>query len=145
MFLRISGIREAYLGFPRIRGDVPGIPRGHDPVFRFSPHTRGCSFPAARSDYGESVFPAYAGMFPMLTISSTISSGFPRIRGDVPWSTETCPPRIAFSPHTRGCSASQTGQPKHARVFPAYAGMFRLVTGGESTPRSFPRIRGDVP
>ena len=84
MFLRISGIREAYLGFPRIRGDVPGIPRGHDPVFRFSPHTRGCSFPAARSDYGESVFPAYAGMFRTPHAHPYLRPGFPRIRGDVP-------------------------------------------------------------
>ena len=145
MFLRISGIREAYLGFPRIRGDVPGIPRGHDPVFRFSPHTRGCSYRGLHHRCSGIVFPAYAGMFPMLTISSTISSGFPRIRGDVPWSTETCPPRIAFSPHTRGCSAWSPGANQHQGVFPAYAGMFPKPKGTIRPAYGFPRIRGDVP
>ena len=63
MFLRLSGIREAYLGFPRIRGDVPSKVQDAEAKLQFSPHTRGCSALAARNYRVVVVFPAYAGMF----------------------------------------------------------------------------------
>ena len=50
-----------------------------------------------------------------------------------------------FSPHTRGCSQIQrTGIP-FQYVFPAYAGMFRLLPAMKNCIAGFPRIRGDVP
>ena len=50
------------------------------------------------------VFPAYAGMFPTLTLTIKTPLRFPRIRGDVPGGFELGLVISAFSPHTRGCS-----------------------------------------
>ena len=52
---------------------------------------------------------------------------------------------IRFSPHTRGCSARHVASDQIKKVFPAYAGMFRMLEISIFPPRSFPRIRGDVP
>ena len=84
----------------------------------------------------------------MFRSSSGISfalCSFPRIRGDVPppawsgWKT------VAFSPHTRGCSAGEAREERRKKVFPAYAGMFLAADINASTAQGFPRIRGDVP
>ena len=70
---------------------------------------------------------------------------FPRIRGDVPWTTIGPASTSVFSPHTRGCSFSTTRRSWTAVVFPAYAGMFLPHPTRLTTHPSFPRIRGDVP
>ena len=84
-------------------------------------------------------------MFPRPNPHKSTPNRFPRIRGDVPPSTPTVTWTTKFSPHTRGCSASRHHGASSSRVFPAYAGMFRVCTVyGAARPR-FPRIRGDVP
>ena len=50
-----------------------------------------------------------------------------------------------FSPHTRGCSALTVKPAALVPVFPAYAGMFRLILCFLGHQGRFPRIRGDVP
>ena len=70
---------------------------------------------------------------------------FPRIRGDVPLGGKFSITDEAFSPHTRGCSGHDKANPVRIRVFPAYAGMFRLRCGLYPARSSFPRIRGDIP
>ena len=73
-----------WVGFPRIRGDVPThtewVPLSHW------------------------VFPAYAGMFRRGSQAARLCFGFPRIRGDVPDCDALSKATKAFSPHTRGCS-----------------------------------------
>ena len=92
--------------FPRIRGDVPHqfLPVGSG--LQFSPHTRGCSGFIKMVERRVVVFPAYAGMFRFCTASMISSSGFPRIRGDVPQISVQASRGIPFSPHTRGCSVA---------------------------------------
>ena len=131
--------------FPRIRGDVPALPNSTVVGFQFSPHTRGCSAAGVPVDFGEDVFPAYAGMFRPRPHSSRAPQRFPRIRGDVPTEGCRCLPQSRFSPHTRGCSAAGDPVPVRESVFPAYAGMFRNFFSDISDWDSFPRIRGDVP
>ena len=70
------------------------------------------------------VFPAYAGMFLFTPPISWDSAGFPRIRGDVPVIPHAAKSLGQFSPHTRGCSASEDDSNDDEAVFPAYAGMF---------------------
>ena len=90
---------------------------------------------------------------------------FPRIRGDVPGKADRIADAEKFSPHTRGCSVREivegamSSVSPHTRgcsvayfygihpgrVFPAYAGMFRLSRVSLLLSASFPRIRGDVP
>ena len=91
------------------------------------------------------VFPAYAGMFLIGAIVVLAKVSFPRIRGDVPCFVVTELPSALFSPHTRGCSACPNQGVRKQRVFPAYAGMFRLSNPIVVHRVGFPRIRGDVP
>ena len=131
--------------FPRIRGDVPCATSAITGISMFSPHTRGCSAEALKAQVDYAVFPAYAGMFLQYHLgglqlqvfpayagmfrqpqsAGRRSLGFPRIRGDVPNHERRTVAVPRFSPHTRGCSASDIG-----------------VAVGVS---GFPRIRGDVP
>ena len=134
--------------------------------WRFSPHTRGCSESTWFRNRTGSVFPAYAGMFPIATPGEWRVWGFPRIRGDVPMCRLPPVHATKFSPHTRGCSQLFERSEVSPVVFPAYAGMFRTAathmqyrglfsphTRGCSarqqptcsTVACFPRIRGDVP
>ena len=131
--------------FPRIRGDVPTIPHHHVHGAWFSPHTRGCSGGRRLLRRRALVFPAYAGMFPRARGRGGSVGGFPRIRGDVPLTHTQIQIRLRFSPHTRGCSGYQSSVASSHAVFPAYAGMFRVVHRVCRACRCFPRIRGDVP
>ena len=131
--------------FPRIRGDVPDASSGrtNEPVF--SPHTRGCSCDATLGASEAEVFPAYAGMFLRSVNIPRAVICFPRIRGDVPTDKSKVLLYQVFSPHTRGCSFFAKSFEDATEVFPAYAGMFRLLTYQHSAADGFPRIRGDVP
>ena len=131
--------------FPRIRGDVPAFEGILAAVSQFSPHTRGCSYDSSSSCSRCMVFPAYAGMFRRLKPLYASKNGFPRIRGDVPEFGSISPGQGGFSPHTRGCSVECDHDKIWLKVFPAYAGMFRIHLRGKLGAHSFPRIRGDVP
>ena len=131
--------------FPRIRGDVPQHSYSLRRGTRFSPHTRGCSWRLPHPLAPSPVFPAYAGMFRTLPGGASNAYRFPRIRGDVPNLINFGAVSNGFSPHTRGCSANRIASCPRSQVFPAYAGMFRLLVKSEMHYGSFPRIRGDVP
>ena len=53
--------------------------------------------------------------------------------------------RFAFSPRTRGCSASSSPIGGANVVFPAHAGMFPNGAPSAAPIPCFPRARGDVP
>ena len=72
-------------------------------------------------------------------------SGFPRIRGDVPYGAKLVAEGEMFSPHTRGCSVRKLKYDLTQAVFPAYAGMFLPWAAPVREIMGFPRIRGDVP
>ena len=132
-------------GFPRVRGDVPPPPFFTFHFHLFSPRARGCSgrrkYPSARIV----VFPACAGMFLASTAPSEPVDGFPRVRGDVPSRPARSPACLAFSPRARGCSSALNPENRPHSVFPACAGMFPPQKNAPRPPRSFPRVRGDVP
>ena len=90
--------------FPRVRGDVPSLASTRVNTSPFSPRTRGCSYISEHLHGTRPVFPAYAGMFPVVLMVPRYPPG--------------------FSPRTRGCS-HRPPTPRDLRdVFPAYAGMF---------------------
>ena len=84
MFRRPQFSFFTFISFPRIRGDVPVRNTQKCWFSPFSPHTRGCSLASSPPFSYIPVFPAYAGMFRRLGAFLLSSSGFPRIRGDVP-------------------------------------------------------------
>ena len=73
----------------------------------------------------EQLFPAYAGVIPLLLFQPFLVSTFPRIRGGDP-------------PHVFSFAV-------RVYLFPAYAGVipYRIVKGCKAT--AFPRIRGGDP
>ena len=84
-------------------------------------------------------------MFPSRPNVCCKCASFPRIRGDVPVFYSDDGETTAFSPHTRGCSFLRSWGTRCGKVFPAYAGMFRVPPRYSSKENCFPRIRGDVP
>ena len=71
-------------GFPRVRGDVPGLRNLTNHRNEFSPRERGCSCGSALPPAQMVVFPACAGMFLRALVAVLGPDGFPRVRGDVP-------------------------------------------------------------
>ena len=70
---------------------------------------------------------------------------FPRARGDVPSAFLRLIAAWVFSPRTRGCSWKLVIVTLVLMVFPAHAGMFRLLQSCYRGLLRFPRARGDVP
>ena len=127
MFPTAVRAKRGRASFPRIRGDVPeAVAAAYVPP-TFSPHTRGCSESTWFRNRTGSVFPAYAGMFPIAAPGEWRVWGFPRIRGDVPMCRLPPVHATKFSPHTRGCSQLFERSEVSPVVFPAYAGMFRTA------------------
>ena len=84
-------------------------------------------------------------MFPQKNDAKKCGCGFPRARGDVPFSTLKWCLWIQFSPRTRGCSEIGKILGQTDLVFPAHAGMFPPLPCRLAWAVSFPRARGDVP
>ena len=137
--------RPSGLGFPRVRGDVPGGKGTYRVEVRFSPRARGCSDLRPTRQSCTIVFPACAGMFRLQRLARPSRLGFPRVRGDVPCGL--LKPRCAqsFSPRARGCSGHLREAAAEKLVFPACAGMFRPAARDHRPANRFPRVRGDVP
>ena len=128
-----------------MRGDVPLNSLLRNPTSQFSPRARGCSHGLPNRQKLHSVFPACAGMFLRRMCSAGTVTGFPRVRGDVPWCHMLGQSIGGFSPRARGCSSSRVFFSRARRVFPACAGMFRDCGHEIFHHASFPRVRGDVP
>lgn len=111
--------------FPRIRGVVPSGTQLEPIILRFSPRMRGCSLERQpqRPDVG--LFPAYAGLLPVLAQVTSPALAFPRVRGVVPV--------------MRRMTADPPG------LFPAYAGLFLSLTMPPVNDAPFPRVCGVVP
>ncbi len=105
---------------------------------------RGCFRPPSRKEPTRSVFPAYAGMFPSSGLGTGMHCRFPRVCGDVSYPVRQNFRYQTFSPRMRGCFPYPAACTAHHKVFPAYAGMFPVVTGRLSKTYSFPRVCGDV-
>ena len=106
---------------------------------------RGCSYGVLFTTWREDVFPAYAGMFRSRMSNQQHSPSFPRVCGDVPPRLSTLNTAVEFSPRMRGCSHVNEHHFCEVYVFPAYAGMFRVVRHRHRNQHCFPRVCGDVP
>ena len=100
---RASGASD-FPSFPRSRGDVPCSRASSGVRIPFSPLTRGCSAVRPLLCPCTAVFPAHAGMFPMIKQPFLTTICFPRSRGDVPYPARPRGTPTEFSPLTRGCS-----------------------------------------
>ena len=103
MFLSGQACAINRASFPRVCGDVSVRRVERNPPARFSPRMRGCFHRAGWVRGCTAVFPAYAGMFPILFARTSAIKRFPRVCGDV---SPIIPPLALaswFSPRMRGC------------------------------------------
>ena len=145
MFLPVRGGEVSTTRFPRVCGDVPFAENVNFSSHEFSPRMRGCSAGKTRPCNAVKVFPAYAGLFPPRWSPGWTNTCFPRVCGDVPFSSRKFRLLRLFSPRMRGCSEGVPVVGWVGGVFPAYAGMFRPSNFRRPQWIRFPRVCGDVP
>ena len=144
MFLHDFPALVKIKSLPRIRGGVSVHDRISATETESSPHTRGCfRLNPVVCIYNE-VFPAYAGVFPVITLPKMISKSLPRIRGGVSAVVQHGEKCVVSSPHTRGCFPGLGAQALSVEVFPAYAGVFPVSGECDVISYCLPRIRGGV-
>ena len=103
VFHHYATLAELQTGLPRIRGGVSIGTEFYEHESGSSPHTRGCFYGRPAPPWFLSVFPAYAGVFPMADEKTEHLIGLPRIRGGVSASLTSAMRALGSSPHTRGC------------------------------------------
>ena len=132
-------------GFPRPRGDGPGLYRVLSSDVRVSPPTRGWTLCAREGRAAQEGFPAHAGMDPSFSTSTAPSQRFPRPRGDGPRKLSVRLDDVTVSPPTRGWTIPVVHVGEVRGGFPAHAGMDPVVRRPTAPRNGFPRPRGDGP
>ena len=102
MFLLDGKLSKYSVGFPRVCGDVSEWFRDENLQKSLSPRMRGCFYIREMRIARDAVFPAYAGMLPLLPSMRFFLTGFPRVCGDVSgvYCSSAMPQK--FSPRMRG-------------------------------------------
>ena len=108
--------------FPRPRGDGPELGFLAPFFDAVSPPTRGWTPRDDHADLAGRGFPAHAGMDPHHHDRSSLSSRFPRPRGDGPKITSGASPAPTVSPPTRGWTPAHQRPRQVGTGFPAHAG-----------------------
>ena len=132
-------------GVPRACGDGPaglGIP-GRD--MTCSPRMRGWTGSYVARRLPSSVFPAHAGMDRGWARSRTAAGRVPRACGDGPRACRGASSFLTCSPRMRGWTVQGAGGHAAGAVFPAHAGMDRLVRRAQVAFVRVPRACGDGP
>ena len=131
-------------GIPRIRGGVSGFVQKMADSSRYSPHPRGCFCPWWKYEQVYFVFPASAGVFPLIRRIERLEASIPRIRGGVSRSHSRQCRESVYSPHPRGCFRIVLLERNGRKVFPASAGVFPPIGTRLLWISGIPRIRGGV-
>ena len=132
-------------GLPRARGDGPVpilIATAADVA---SPRSRGWT--PGRVGYRVHLrgFPALAGMDPRPLPARRPAEGLPRARGDGPRVLAAASRDWVASPRSRGWTRAMPHPDRHARGFPALAGMDPGTDVTRRRRAGLPRARGDGP
>ena len=131
--------------FPRPRGDGPCHEYMRLTVSMVSPPTRGWTLLIEEEVRLQVGFPAHAGMDPWRYCGVNPLDGFPRPRGDGPFSSNNTVRMNTVSPPTRGWTLRSTSRNRWSCGFPAHAGMDRDRAPSRAGRFGFPRPRGDGP
>ena len=131
--------------FHRMRGDRPKGRRSPLFPYGFTPHARGSThFPiAVRAS--PMVYPACAGIDPVIGVVDEILERLPRMRGDRPEEAKTQIIQFWFTPHARGSTEELKMAEGNEEVYPACAGIDLKKTCSASFLTCLPRMRGDRP
>ena len=109
-----------------------------------SPRKRGCFWYFSAVAHQTLVFPAQAGVFPLLRPCRASSAGLPRASGGVSFVGVSCVEMLRSSPRKRGCFPDALGLLWLADVFPAQAGVFLIRFGLLNDLIGLPRASGGV-
>ncbi len=132
-------------GLPRMRGDRPWSTSKYARETSFTPHARGSTISQMPSLPAFSVYPACAGIDHNYGDQKETSGSLPRMRGDRPPVVRRSLQGLRFTPHARGSTAAQIAKDLVARVYPACAGIDRVIRCQNKGKLSLPRMRGDRP
>ena len=131
--------------FPRTRGDGPWLVMCAYYDGAFPPHARGWTPMRFNTRTLGVVSPARAGMDRGRNGYLAAPRSFPRTRGDGPRLSSKLGNNGRFPPHARGWTPVDHHHHDHRSVSPARAGMDPRIWETASSPRRFPRTRGDGP
>ncbi len=90
---------------PRMRGDRPMKKGRREFSAPFTPHARGSTVTCIDTSLLTPVYPACAGIDPILQTRHPRSKGLPRMRGDRPGIHRQDAARDMFTPHARGSTS----------------------------------------
>ena len=113
----------ALRGLPRMRGGGPRQSTGPQTGPKSSPHARGWSHSGPLVDRCLAVFPACAGVVPVVEVRRNVARCLPRMRGGGPGWQKPVSLDTPSSPHARGWSQHLTQTVDGGLVFPACAGV----------------------
>ena len=89
---------------PRMRGDQPASGTDRADMPAFTPHARGSTQIVKLHPFRVQIYPACAGISPILQMTLRLSLHLPRMRGDQPGYTFVLDHWCEFTPHARGSS-----------------------------------------
>ena len=141
----ISRFRTPLDGFPRQRGDGPEWYKWPEDPDLVPPPARGWSRRVVSFPHPPLGSPASAGMVPTIASIAGGCSGFPRQRGDGPFSEIRRLWALSVPPPARGWSLGERRLRVLAIGSPASAGMVPPTHAAAPAAARFPRQRGDGP
>ena len=127
VFPEIHMIHNHMAPLPRARGGISIVQRVIGPELVSSPRTRGY-FREVCFHFGSyRLFPAHAGVFPVLSWDHNPADSLPRARGGISSAADAAGHATDSSPRTRGYFLPRRRQASSRQLFPAHAGVFPLT------------------
>ncbi len=108
---------------PRMRGDRPLFYIAVADNDWFTPHARGSTYRKPAGKTLQNVYPACAGIDPLVHGGHGVYIRLPRMRGDRPQNLPISVIRSGFTPHARGSTRGRPSRLDSGRVYPACAGI----------------------
>jgi len=113
--------------------------------YESTPHARGSTLPGLLGPLYLYVYPACAGIHPMLKIFSLCCLSLPRMRGDPPCCLTFHKQGSMSTPHARGSTPTPARYSSMLVVYPACAGIHLRKYSDSLLMFRLPRMRGDPP
>jgi len=110
-----------------------------------TPHARGSTFVQFFFTASEYVYPACAGIHPVVVASQFVVYCLPRMRGDPPFVELYQASFEVSTPHARGSTVMMSNSSAATVVYPACAGIHLRCRRAKTSARGLPRMRGDPP
>ena len=128
-----------------MRGDPPRPRSVRHANPRSTPHARGSTQIHLFKNKFYVVYPACAGIHPVVRPIPAAKQGLPRMRGDPPDVNVVSFNTVMSTPHARGSTLKGSIPTLWGAVYPACAGIHRCRDCSAHSMVSLPRMRGDPP